>query len=159
VLTWRSNDPHLKVQEVLGPLGGKRAVHISAGKTRTAVVTDTGDVYEWDAKPFMKKAAGGGDPSGSGRQEPEGLGTGAQRGGAGEGASSSSQLSSSLTNRGDSGSMPIAAAAALKARAGKGGQAQGQAPVEPMQWVRPARVPGLKRVTQVGEWQVFGTEL
>eukprot|EP00967_Tisochrysis_lutea_P055211 scaffold69271_cov18-Tisochrysis_lutea.AAC.1 len=39
------------VQEVGGPLSRQRAVSVAASKTRTAVTTQLGDVYFWDAKP------------------------------------------------------------------------------------------------------------
>jgi alpha-tubulin suppressor-like RCC1 family protein len=37
------------VQEVLGDLAGKCVVRISAGKERTVAITDTGEMYAWEA--------------------------------------------------------------------------------------------------------------
>lgn len=65
VLTWRSADPNLMVQEVSGNLAGKRAVSISAGKYRTAVVTDEGDVYMWEGRSDFFPAEGRRPGSGS----------------------------------------------------------------------------------------------
>eukprot|EP00798_Chlamydomonas_sp_ICE-L_P029260 gene29260-12503_t len=48
VLLWYSADPLLKVQEVAGPMGGKRVVCLSAGKYRTMASTDLGNVYFWE---------------------------------------------------------------------------------------------------------------
>ncbi|KAK9837376.1 hypothetical protein WJX84_002537, partial [Apatococcus fuscideae] len=54
VMAWRSPDPVLAVQEVGGLLKGKHIVSISAGKYRTAAVTDKGDVFMWEgwSKPL-----------------------------------------------------------------------------------------------------------
>jgi hypothetical protein len=49
VLVYHSADPSMAVQEVAGILGGQCVVKIAAGKTRTAVLTDAGEVYAWDA--------------------------------------------------------------------------------------------------------------
>ncbi|KAA6425361.1 MAG: hypothetical protein FRX49_04854, partial [Trebouxia sp. A1-2] len=61
VLAWRSWDANLAVQEVCAGLAGKRIVSISAGKYRTAAVTDEGDVYMWEGlskqQPHRKRAA------------------------------------------------------------------------------------------------------
>lgn len=64
VLTWRSADPALVVQEIGGGLAGKRVVSIAAGKYRTAVVTDEGDVYSWEGRsdffPAEERRSGSG---------------------------------------------------------------------------------------------------
>ena len=39
------------MQEVKGPLAGQRVVALAAGKTRTAAVTEAGDVYIWEGSP------------------------------------------------------------------------------------------------------------
>ncbi|GAX76187.1 hypothetical protein CEUSTIGMA_g3631.t1 [Chlamydomonas eustigma] len=49
VLCWASADPNLRVREVCGGLAGKRVTCISAGKLRSAAVTEQGDVYIWEA--------------------------------------------------------------------------------------------------------------
>lgn len=49
VLTYRSEDPAMEAQEVEGLLGGVCVVKIAAGKTRTAALTDAGEVYAWEA--------------------------------------------------------------------------------------------------------------
>lgn len=65
VLAWRSADPALLVQEITGGgLGGQRVVALSAGKYRTAAVTDAGDVYAWEGRADYFPAEG--RPSGSG---------------------------------------------------------------------------------------------
>lgn len=58
VLTWRSADPALLAQEVGGALSGKRVIAVSAGKYRTAVVTDRGDVYSWEGRSDFFPAEG-----------------------------------------------------------------------------------------------------
>ena len=50
VLTWRSADPHCQVQELVGSLAGERVVDISAGKYRTAAVTEIGTVFMWEGR-------------------------------------------------------------------------------------------------------------
>lgn len=66
VLTWRSADPGLAAQEVTGGgLGGRRVVSIAAGKYRTCVVTDEGDVFSWEGRADFFPA-GGGRSAGSG---------------------------------------------------------------------------------------------
>ncbi len=50
VLTWRSADPHCQVQEIGGLLSGQKVVSISAGKYRTAAVTELGTVYMWEGR-------------------------------------------------------------------------------------------------------------
>lgn len=50
VLTWRSADPHCQVQELGGALAGECVVDISAGKYRTAAVTDLGTVFMWEGR-------------------------------------------------------------------------------------------------------------
>ena len=65
VLTWRSADPALVVQELGGALAGKRVVSIAAGKYRTAVVTDDGDVYSWEGRSDFFPAEGRKSGSGS----------------------------------------------------------------------------------------------
>ena len=68
VLTWRSADPHCHVQEVGGLLAGARVVDISAGKYRTAAVTDIGTVYMWEGRadynPTEGRQAGSGSKKG-----------------------------------------------------------------------------------------------
>ncbi len=49
-LTWRSADPHCQIQELGGALAGERVVDISAGKYRTAAVTDVGTVFMWEGR-------------------------------------------------------------------------------------------------------------
>ena len=58
VLTWRSADPHCQVQEIKGPLAGIKVVSISAGKYRTAAVTDIGTVYMWEGRADFFPAEG-----------------------------------------------------------------------------------------------------
>ncbi|KAL4458643.1 hypothetical protein ABPG75_013508 [Micractinium tetrahymenae] len=65
VLTWRSADPALQVQEVRGALAGKRVVSIAAGKYRTAAVTDEGDVLMWEGRSDYFPAEGRQPGSGS----------------------------------------------------------------------------------------------
>ncbi|KAL4535240.1 hypothetical protein Ndes2437A_g05967 [Nannochloris sp. 'desiccata'] len=65
VLSWRSADPALIVQEVGGELAGKRVVSLSAGKYRTAVVTDDGNVYCWEGRSDFFPAEGRQSGSGS----------------------------------------------------------------------------------------------
>ncbi len=65
VLSWRSADPALIVQEVCGELAGKCVVSLSAGKYRTAVVTDDGDVYCWQGRSDFFPAEGRQSGSGS----------------------------------------------------------------------------------------------
>lgn len=69
VLSWRSADPALQVQEIGGALAGKRVVSISAGKYRTAAVTAEGDVYMWEGRadffPAEGRAAGSGSKKGT----------------------------------------------------------------------------------------------
>lgn len=65
VLTWRSADPALLVQEVGGLLAGRRIVAVSAGKYRTAAVTDQGDVYCWEGRSDFFPADGRQSGSGS----------------------------------------------------------------------------------------------
>ena len=48
VLAYRSDDSSFAVQEVQGVLGAKCVVKIAAGKLRTVVLTDTGEVYAWE---------------------------------------------------------------------------------------------------------------
>lgn len=60
VLTWASADPQLRAVEVLGALAGKRAACVSASKLRTAVATERGEVYVWEARPEVLAGAGGG---------------------------------------------------------------------------------------------------
>ena len=57
-LTWRSADPHCQVQEIGGPLAGESIVSISAGKYRTAAVTDIGTVYMWEGRADFYPADG-----------------------------------------------------------------------------------------------------
>jgi len=65
VLTWRSADPNLLVQEVRGHLIGRRVVSISAGKYRTAAVSIEGEVYMWEGRSDFFPADGRGSGSGS----------------------------------------------------------------------------------------------
>lgn len=65
VLAWRSADPALLVQEVGGELAAKRVVSLSAGKYRTAVVTDDGNVYCWEGRSDFFPAEGRQSGSGS----------------------------------------------------------------------------------------------
>eukprot|EP00887_Chlorella_sp_A99_P006446 scaffold3.g6446.t1 len=65
VLCWRSADPALQVQEVRGPLAGQRCVSVSAGKYRTAAVTEQGDVYMWEGRSDYFPAEGRQPGSGS----------------------------------------------------------------------------------------------
>jgi len=58
VLSWRSADPELVVQEVGGPVAGKAIVDVSAGKYRTAVVTSEGDIFMWEGWSKPPEAAG-----------------------------------------------------------------------------------------------------
>lgn len=58
VLTWKSADPALQVQEVGGILAGKKVVSISAGKYRTAAVTIDGAVYMWEGRADFFPAGG-----------------------------------------------------------------------------------------------------
>eukprot|EP00889_Picochlorum_renovo_P008563 jgi/Picre1/35593/NNA_003054.t1 len=58
VLTWRSADPHCQVQEIKGPLAGLKVVSISAGKYRTAAVTDIGTVYMWEGSSSSHECFG-----------------------------------------------------------------------------------------------------
>ena len=58
VLTWRSADPHCQVQEIKGSLAGLKVVSISAGKYRTAAVTDIGTVYMWEGRADFFPAEG-----------------------------------------------------------------------------------------------------
>ena len=71
MLSWRSADPELVVQEVGGPVAGKAVVDVSAGKYRTAVVTSEGDIFMWEgwSKPLEAGAAAGGRRSGSAAAE------------------------------------------------------------------------------------------
>ena len=71
VLSWRSADPALVVREVGGALAGKRVVSLSAGKYRTAVVTEEGDVYAWEGRSdFFPAGEGRRSGSGSKKQTP-----------------------------------------------------------------------------------------
>ena len=65
VLTWRSADPALLVQEVCGLLSSKKVVSISAGKYRTAVVTADGNVFCWEGRSDFFPADGRQSGSGS----------------------------------------------------------------------------------------------
>ena len=65
VLCWRSADPALQLQEVLGPLAGRRVVSISAGKYRTAAVTEQGEVCMWEGRSDYFPADGRQPGSGS----------------------------------------------------------------------------------------------
>ena len=67
VLTWRSADPALQVQEVGGALAGKHIVSISAGKYRTAAVTKEGDIFCWEGRSDFFPADGRISGSGSKR--------------------------------------------------------------------------------------------
>lgn len=69
VLAWRSADPALIVQEVGGELAAKRVVSLSAGKYRTAVVTDDGNVYCWEGRSDFFPAEGRRSGSGSKKKE------------------------------------------------------------------------------------------
>jgi hypothetical protein len=54
VLVWASGDPQLRLVEAtsaLPALAARRCVAVSAAKSRTMVVTETGDVFSWEAKP------------------------------------------------------------------------------------------------------------
>ena len=70
VLTWRSADPQCLVQEIGGLLAGERVIDISAGKYRTAAVTDIGTVYMWEGRadynPTEGRLAGSGSKKGRG---------------------------------------------------------------------------------------------
>lgn len=48
LLTWRSGDPELQPQQVGGALAGHIIIDISAGKYRTAAVTEEGDVFMFE---------------------------------------------------------------------------------------------------------------
>ena len=70
-MVWRSADPLLRAVPVALP-GGARGVRVSAGKERTAVMTECGKLYVWEGKPSaleaaLKRDAGGG---GAGRGRP-----------------------------------------------------------------------------------------
>lgn len=63
-MVWRSADPLLRAVPVALP-GGVRGVRVSAGKERTAVMTECGNLYVWEGKPnaleaALKRDAGGG---------------------------------------------------------------------------------------------------
>ncbi len=73
VLSWRSADPALIVQEIGGELAGKRVVSLSAGKYRTAVVTDDGNVYCWEGRSDFFPAEGRQSGSGSKNKTSKGL--------------------------------------------------------------------------------------
>lgn len=73
VLTWRSADPALQVQEIGGNLAGKKVVSIAAGKYRTAAVTDDGDVYVWEGRADFFPAEGRAAGSGSKKSRGQGI--------------------------------------------------------------------------------------
>ena len=70
VLAWRSADPALLVQEVGGALAGRRVVALSAGKYRTAAVSEEGDVYSWEGRSDYFPAEGRHPGSGSSKKGP-----------------------------------------------------------------------------------------
>ena len=63
VLAYRSTDPGMVAQEVEGILGHKCVVKIAAGKTRTVALTDTGEVYSWEADQAQHAPTGAAQPS------------------------------------------------------------------------------------------------
>ncbi len=67
MLSWRSADPELVVQEVGGPVAGKAVVDVSAGKYRTAVVTAEGDIFMWEGWSKPPEAAGSAARLGGGK--------------------------------------------------------------------------------------------
>ena len=78
VLSWRSADPELVVQEVGGPIAGKTVVDVSAGKYRTAAVTSEGDIFMWEGWSKPLEAGAGTAPT-------------PRRGGGGSGAKEAAQ--------------------------------------------------------------------
>lgn len=68
MLSWISSDLALLAAEVGGALAGQRVVHMSAGKYRTAVATEQGDIFMWEgwSKPLEGAPSGGGSGGRSG---------------------------------------------------------------------------------------------
>lgn len=153
LLVWLSEDPGLRVHEVKGGLAGKRVVSVCSSKYCTAAVTAEGEVWTWESKggaaSFAPSAAAG-----------EGSSSWREGGAGGQGlcSSSSGALGSSVGGVGSVGATNVATtmggrrgskdllATAAPAQGGPGLAVPGGAMSGA---VRPVRVSGLRRVSQV----------